>query len=53
MEKNNQKNLGSDIKTNLKKIRNKKGVALIIVVFAMMVFAVLGWTLAVMLSTDF
>ncbi|MFH0790601.1 MAG: hypothetical protein V2A64_03120 [Candidatus Omnitrophota bacterium] len=32
---------------------NKKGFALIIVIFAMMVFAVLGWTLAIMQSTDF
>ena len=32
---------------------NAKGVSLIIVIFAMMLFAVLGWTLAVMLSTDF
>ena len=33
--------------------RDTKGVALIIVIFAMMLFAVLGWTLARMQSTDF
>lgn len=32
---------------------NKKGVTLIIVVFAMMLFGVLGWTLARMQATDF
>lgn len=32
---------------------NAKGVALIIVIFAMMVFAILGWTLTVMQSIDF
>jgi len=32
---------------------NNKGVSLIIVIFAMMLFGVLGWTLAVMLTTDF
>ena len=32
---------------------NIKGVSLIITIFAMMVFAVLGWSLAVMTSTDF
>lgn len=32
---------------------NKRGVSLIIVIFAMMLFAVLGWTLAVMQTTDF
>lgn len=34
-------------------IINNKGVSLIIVIFAMMLFSVLGWTLAVMQSTDF
>ncbi|MCM8800678.1 MAG: hypothetical protein NC912_01475 [Candidatus Omnitrophica bacterium] len=32
---------------------NKKGVALIIVVSAMILFAILGWTLAIMLSSSF
>lgn len=32
---------------------NNKGISLIIVVFAMMLFAVLGWTLTIMQSTDF
>ncbi len=37
----------------LNKTFNQRGVSLIIVIFAMMLFAVLGWTLAVMQSTDF
>ena len=32
---------------------NKKGISLIILVFAMMVLAVLGWSLAVLQSGDF
>lgn len=32
---------------------NKKGVSLIIVIFAMMLFGVLGWTLAILISSDF
>lgn len=35
------------------KMRDKKGVALIGVIFALLFFAVLGWTLVVMQSTDF
>lgn len=34
-------------------MRKEKGVALIIVIFAMLLFAVLGWTVSVMQSTDF
>lgn len=33
--------------------KQKRGVALIIVIFAMMIFAILGWTLTTMQSTDF
>lgn len=35
------------------RFNNKKGVSLIIVVFAMMLLGVLGWSLAVLQSTDF
>ncbi len=35
------------------KKNKQKGVALIVVIFAMMLFACLGWTLAVMQATDF
>jgi hypothetical protein len=38
---------------NFNKFHSNKAVALIIVIFAMLLFAVLGWTLAIMQSTDF
>ncbi len=34
-------------------LNNEKGIALVVVIFAILFFAVLGWTLAVMQSTDF
>ena len=37
----------------MKQFNNEKGVALIIVIFAMMLFAILGWTLANLQSGDF
>jgi hypothetical protein len=34
-------------------LKNKKGIGLIIVIFAVMVFAILGWTVTSLVSTDF
>jgi hypothetical protein len=38
---------------NFNKFHSTKGVSLIIVIFAMMLLAILGWSLAVLQSTDF
>ncbi|MFH0853351.1 MAG: hypothetical protein V1853_03000 [bacterium] len=38
---------------NYKRQINRKGVTLIVVIFAMMILGILGWTLAAMLATDF